>query len=160
MDTKSFSAVAVILVAILGALSYFSVPLLHQKAPPAEYQAALEKWKSFNLLNYDLRIQKSCFCDWRPILVKVRNGLPEDVRLESPEEGKGVGPLDLASRVLTVEGAFADVARAYSRSVDSITVSYDAKYGYPVKAVVDESKIAVDDQWTLELKLVDPQHVG
>jgi hypothetical protein len=152
---KPFFFVSASLALVLGALFYFSQDLL-DRSPP-EFNEGLSRWRALGPTDYDMRVQLLCFCDSRPFVVEVRDRRAVRVHFESSGEGVLEGN-DIAARALTMEDIFARVAKAYSKSSDSIKVTYDAKYGYPTYAEVDESKNAVDDEWTMTVHLSEVSH--
>jgi hypothetical protein len=110
--------------------------------PPAEFEAARERWADAGLDAYAMTLQRICFCpspDYTgPFEVVVRNGAVETVTLD----GAAVD----AERGETVAALFDLVAEAYEQGAESIAVEYDAEWGYPTSIGIDYSTQMADEE--------------
>jgi hypothetical protein len=152
MDPKAHAAILTFLV-MLGIILWVAFSDLHRSPPPPSFQAAQEKWHTRRVDDYDMEVDISCYCRWRPVLVTVRNGRVTDVQPVQVEDRDSVAALNLSNTGLTVDGLFARVAEAYGRSSEHIEVTYDSSYGYPVRANVDHSAEVMDDEWRMNVTL-------
>jgi hypothetical protein len=81
MDTKVLVPLGAALVVVLGGVLLFPF----KRTPPPEYRAALEKWRSVQMRDYELRIEERCqLCIYGPVLISIRNGQVADVRPGNP----------------------------------------------------------------------------
>ncbi len=110
--------------------------------PPAEFEAARERWADAGLDAYAMTLQRICFCpspDYTgPFEVVVRNGAVETVTLD----GAAVD----AERGETVAALFDLVAEAYGQGAESIAVEYDAEWGYPTSIGIDYNTQMADEE--------------
>ena len=105
------------------------------------------KWDSLGVAHYRYELTISCFCPFMevmPVTVEVRDG-----QIVSLTDVNGQ-PLTEEFRATfekaaTVEGLFA-VAEENLSNADQVEVTYDAQYGFPASIVVDQIKMAVDDE--------------
>ena len=106
-----------------------------------------DKWDSAGVTHYRFELTISCFCpfmDIMPVVAEVKDG-----QIVSLTDVNGQ-PLsenfrDTFERAATVEGLFA-VAEDSLSNADQVEVTYDAKYGFPASIVVDQIKLAIDDE--------------
>jgi hypothetical protein len=155
METKVLVPIGAILIAVLGGMLFFS----HKRSPPPEYRAALEKWNSLQMRDYKLRIEERCqFSCIGPVLISVRGGQVVDARPGDPSAQWWLTASEIRNRPTTIEGIFAAIAEAYAEPSDVLDVVYDPRLGYPTKAIRDESKSAIDDEWSIEVVLTEVPH--
>lgn len=96
-------------------------------------------WAEKKILNYRYTIKTSCFCSspsLSPVIVEVRNG--EAVSTTIKETGEGVSLYFESTD--TIPNLFALIQQAIDRQADQVSVSYNAKRGYP-------ESIGIDDKW-------------
>jgi Family of unknown function (DUF6174) len=79
------------------------------------------------------------------VIVTVRNGIVESIRIERTGAPAPVGVLDFG---LSVDGLFAEIATARSGGAHYLGVRYDADYGYPTYIRIDWVERFVDDEVT------------
>ena len=105
------------------------------------------KWDSLGVTHYRFELTIGCFCSFRdvmPVTVEVKDG-----QIVSLTDVNGQ-PLTEEFRATfekaaTVDGLFA-VAEENLSNADQVEVTYDAQYGFPASIVVDQIKMAVDDE--------------
>ena len=113
----------------------------------AELGKNRDKWDSAGVTHYRFELTISCFCpfmDVMPVVAEVKDG-----QIVSLTDAKGQ-PLreefrETFEKAATVEGLFA-VAEDSLSNADQVEVTYDARYGFPSSIVVDQIKMAVDDE--------------
>ena len=106
-----------------------------------------EKWNASGISHYRFELTISCFCPFfevNPVTVEVLDGkivsmtgadgqpLPDNFRSEFDRAG-------------TVDLLFA-IAEENLASADQISVTYDAMYDFPSSIVIDQIKLAMDDE--------------
>jgi Family of unknown function (DUF6174) len=111
--------------------------------PQAALDANRARWDAANVLDYQYRMQRGCFCPpdlTEPGIVKVRDGAIESV--ESPD---GLSLLDPAD-YLTIDGLFDVIQDAIDASADAIQATYDETLGVPLSISIDYLLPAADDE--------------
>ena len=104
------------------------------------------KWASKNMKDYQYTFNWSCFCtpDYnKPVVISVRNGV-----LSAVKYADGSGPVDKTKypNFRTIDGLFEFLQDAINRKAYRITVSYDAKLGYPTSASIDYDQRIADEE--------------
>jgi hypothetical protein len=98
--------------------------------------AAKAKWKTYGARSYQMVVRRSCFCPeqyTRPRKVVVRGGKIVKAAAEVRD-------------FATVPRLFRIVQSAITRKVASLSVSYDAKRGFPTSIFVDTSQQIADEE--------------
>lgn len=112
----------------------------------SEVQANREKWKSHEISDYEIEMQKICYC------------VPEVVRMMVFEVGeqkiKAVRYADTGEIVdpqhygefNTIEAMFTFVEQSLEKNPADLSISYDEKYGYIKELNVDFKENIADDE--------------
>ncbi|GMH39744.1 hypothetical protein BSKO_07642 [Bryopsis sp. KO-2023] len=133
------------------------VPTPSPKDPRANLTLKInrQKWKALGPKSYKYRLRRLCFCFGGftgPFLITVKDGKIVDVVFE------GEGPTPDNIDVPTIDGLF-DIIEESIPTVDSITVEYDRKLGFPLNISIDRIKLAIDDEITYTAEIVEGQGV-
>jgi hypothetical protein len=149
VDMKMFSTAVV--AAALAALSLpAALPIAASSQPPSgttdpqisdgsaqrELDAARALWNEQHLSNYRFRVRRSCFC-------------PHELRRERPitvRDGRPVRPNRHVKRIASVGRLFNTVQAAIDAKASSLTVTYDARRGYPREIAIDHYEQIADDE--------------
>ena len=116
----------------------------------SELSRNLEKWQDTNITHYRFSINISCFCAFRdqmPLTVEVRDG--QIVHMATVD---GTLVLDTDQNYefyaphATIDLLFAELDAAVNDGADSITVTYDATYGFPTEIAIDYSQEIADEE--------------
>lgn len=109
---------------------------------PADLHEARALWASAGVDDYELVIDRSCFCAHHgPVRVRVVGGAKISVTLDS-ESGE---PIPLPAYP-DVEGLFDIVADAVAREAHRLRVAYHPSLGYPTQIDVDYEQRVADDE--------------
>jgi len=109
-----------------------------------------ENWQDANITHYRFSINISCFCAFRdqmPLTVEVRDG--QIVHMATVD---GTLVLDTDQNYefyaphATIDLLFAELDAAVNDGADSITVTYDATYGFPTEIAIDYSQEIADEE--------------
>jgi len=109
-----------------------------------------EKWQDANITHYRFSFNISCFCAFRdqmPLTVEVRDG--QIVHMATVD---GTLVLDTDQNYefyaphATIDLLFAELDAAVNDGADSITVTYDATYGFPTEIAIDYSQEIADEE--------------
>jgi hypothetical protein len=140
MDMRIFRRFAVVLL-LLGATSCADAtgPDREQLLELAD---AWGRWRDAGLQDYTMTVGESCECTGGELVrVTVRDGAA--VAAVGVRTGTAY-PLSGARR-FTVEGRFDKILQALG-DAHSVTVTYDARYGYPARIGIDWYWPTVDDE--------------
>ena len=116
----------------------------------SEFSRNLEKWNDANITHYRFSINISCFCAFRdqmPLTVEVRDG--QIVHMATVD---GTLVLDTDQNYefyaphATIDLLFAELDAAFNDGADSVTVTYDATYGFPTEIGIDYSQEIADEE--------------
>ena len=116
----------------------------------SEYSQNREKWQDANITHYRMKLNISCFCAFRnqmPLTVEVRDG-----QIISMETVDGSLVLDTDPNYeffaphATIDLLFAELDAALNNGADSVTVTYDATYGFPTEIAIDYSQEIADEE--------------
>ncbi len=114
----------------------------------AEVHANKEKWLSNEIKQYEIEIQKICFCEpdaVRLMIFHVENNEIQDVRYA--DSGEQVDPSHY-NELNTIEGMFTLVEQALDKNPADISIAYDTEYGYIKELTVDYHENIADDEFT------------
>ena len=109
-----------------------------------------ENWQDANITHYRFSINISCFCAFRdqmPLTVEVRDG--QIVHMATVD---GTLVLDTDQNYefyaphATIDLLFAELDAAVNDGADSITVTYDATYGFPTEIAIYQSQEIADEE--------------
>ena len=99
------------------------------------------QWQSKGIKSYSMTITRQCFCPSEPLDVVVVDGVATKVTVG----GKAPDPLQPAVAPLTIQDLFVLVAA--QNEAASMTVEWDATFGYPTSIQVDPIANAIDDEF-------------
>ena len=108
------------------------------------------KWADANITHYRMQLNISCFCAFRdqmPLTVEVRDG-----QVVSLTAADGSEVLDTDENYqyfaphATIDLLFAELESAVNDGADSVTVTYDTTYGFPVEIAIDFSQQMADEE--------------
>ena len=100
-----------------------------------------------NLQNYDMRIQRSCYCygdALDPYLISVRNGITASVTNE--RTGEAVNLDDQRYKLPAIADLFDIIDTACTKPYASLFVTYDADRGYPTSMGYDVNECIADEE--------------
>ncbi|HIK08416.1 MAG TPA: hypothetical protein IGS40_27700 [Trichormus sp. M33_DOE_039] len=109
-------------------------------------------WNSRNISNYRYTFSNGCFCvpDARgPVVIEVRNG--KTVSITSVATGQPVDP-QFFQNYNTIPKLFNVIQDAIARQASSLTVQYNARYGYPTQINVDYNAQIADEEIYLTIE--------
>ncbi|MCO5315126.1 MAG: DUF6174 domain-containing protein [Solirubrobacterales bacterium] len=110
-------------------------PSITDGAATRAFRAARAKWLKAPVLNYRLRVTRSCFCPSpNEVEVTVRRG-----RVVRTSVRGWSGPR-------TVAGMFQQVHLAIKAGVPELRVNYHPRFGFVKSVWVDHIKLAADDE--------------
>ncbi len=112
-------------------------PSIADGSAQRDLDAARAAWKAGGLMSYRWRIARGCFCPepyTRARNVTVRGGVPSKRTANEVRE------------FATVTRLFRIVQSAIDRKVAVLTVSYDARLGYPRRVWIDVSPMIADEE--------------
>jgi hypothetical protein len=112
----------------------------------SELQESRERWRREGASDYELTLQRICFCPdelTQPVVVTVRDGRIVAVRVAAT--GRPVDP-EYAPVYPDVAGLFWIVEDAIDGEAASIDVEYDPGRGFPVRVDLDYDRGAYDDE--------------
>ena len=113
----------------------------------------LLRWEAYALEDYSMLQARTCFCvdGGRRFLISVRSGRITGV--VDPADGSVIAQ-DRWGAFMTIPDLFALVRSIDTTNVASLQVSYDARYGYPVRVFVDPSFHIADEEYGFETAIV------
>ena len=115
----------------------------------AEVFTNKDKWLSHGIEQYQIEMQKICFCApdaVRLMIFSISDNEIKDVRYA--DSGDVVDP-SYYSQFNTIEGMFDLVAQALDKNPANIAISYDEEYGYIKELTVDYQQNIADDEFTI-----------
>jgi hypothetical protein len=127
-----------------------AVVLAACSAGGSEFSRNQEKWQDANITHYRMQLNISCFCAFRdqmPLTVEVRDG-----QIVSMAAVDGALVLDTDPNYeffaphATIDLLFAELDSALNGGADSVTVTYDATYGFPTEIAIDFSQQTADEE--------------
>lgn len=123
----------------------------------AEVLANKEKWLSLGIKQYQIEMQKICYCvadAVRLMIFQVSDNEIKDVSYA--DSGDAVDPSHY-SQLNTVEGMFDLVEQALVKNPASIVISYNDEYGYIKELTVDYQQNIADDEFTFIASNMKPK---
>ena len=132
--------ILIMLVLILAACS----------AGGTDFSRNQQKWQDANITHYRFELNISCFCAFRdqmPLTIEVRDG--QIVHMATVD---GTLVLDTDQNYefyaphATIDLLFAELDAALNGGADSVTVTYDATYGFPTEVAIDYSQETADEE--------------
>jgi hypothetical protein len=121
--------------------------------PALELARAERRWERQDLVDYDYRYQRGCFCpDRGPLRVRVRAGAV--VSATRLDDGSALSASELAE-VPTIPGLF-EIARGALADADAVEVAYHPAFGFPTRISIDWYEHAADDEVYYTAGSLDP----
>jgi Family of unknown function (DUF6174) len=113
----------------------------------------LVRWEAYHINDYAFLQSRTCFCvdGGRNFLVTVRSGVI--VQIVDPTTGFSL-EADRWGDFKTIPELFALIHSIDPATVASIQVSYDSRYGYPLRVFVDPSVMIADEEYGFETSIV------
>ena len=111
-----------------------------------QLKAAQAKWQKKRPQHYAYTLQRSCFCteEYRkPIEIRVFGNKVQQATLQP--EGTPLSA-ERKSEAMTVEGLFRMIREAIVNKSASVTVKYNATYGYPTSISIDRDRMMADEE--------------
>jgi hypothetical protein len=109
-----------------------------------------QKWQDANITHYRFELSIGCFCAFRdqmPLTVEVRDG---QIVYMAAVDGTLVLDTDqnyeFYAPHATIDLLFAEIEAAVNDGADSVTVTYDATYGFPTEIAIDQSQEIADEE--------------
>jgi hypothetical protein len=112
----------------------------------SEVQSNREKWMSHGINNYEIEMQKICYCV--PEVVRMMVFEVEEDKVEAvryADTGDDVDPQHYGD-FNTIEGMFSFVEQALEKNPADLSIAYDEKYGYIKELSVDFKENIADDE--------------
>lgn len=112
----------------------------------SEVQSNREKWLAHGISNYEIEMQKICYCVpevVRMMVFEVKDDKVETVRYA--DTGDEVDPQHYGD-FNTIEGMFSFVEQALEKNPADLSIAYDEKYGYIKELSVDFKENIADDE--------------
>jgi len=118
------------------------------------------KWQDADINHYRFQLHVSCFCLFRsemPVTVEVQDGEVVSIVDANGEEIPTDDPMsDLITKHSTIDRIFSELESEPVQEADSLTVSYDPTYGFPVEVAIDYIELAADDELYLSVSGFEP----
>ena len=112
----------------------------------SEVQKNREKWMSYEISDYEIEMQKICYCIpevVRMMVFEIEANEVEAVRYA--DTGEDVDPQHYGD-FNTIEGMFSFVEQALEKNPADLSIAYDDKYGYIKELSVDFKENIADDE--------------
>jgi len=112
----------------------------------SEVQSNREKWMAHGISNYEIEMQKICYCVpevVRMMVFEVKDDKVDTVRYA--DTGDDVDPQHYGD-FNTIEGMFSFVEQALEKNPADLSIAYDEKYGYIKELSVDFKENIADDE--------------
>lgn len=111
------------------------------------------RWEAYHITEYTFLQTRTCFCadGGRNYRVTVRSGVI--VKIDDPATGS-VLAADRRGDFKTIPELFALVQSIDPATVASLQVTYDPRYGYPLRVYVDPSAMIADEEYGFETSIV------
>jgi len=112
-----------------------------------------KRWEAYAMEDYDMYQSRTCFCadGGKRLVITVRSG--SIVNIVDPSDGSAL-PADRWGAYKTIPDLFTLISSIDTTSVASFQVSYDARYGYPLRVFVDPSRQIADEEYGYETALL------
>ncbi|MGH1538339.1 MAG: DUF6174 domain-containing protein [Gammaproteobacteria bacterium] len=112
----------------------------------SEIQKNREKWLAHDISDYEIEMQKICYCIpevVRMMVFEVSGDNVETVRYA--DTGEDVDPQHYGD-FNTIEGMFSFVEAALGKNPADLSIAYDEKYGYIKELSIDFKENIADDE--------------
>lgn len=113
----------------------------------------VKRWQAYGITEYSLLQTRTCFCadGGKKFLITVRSGGIASV--VDPTDG-GVLAAGRWADFKTIPDLFVLIGSIDTTKAASLQVSYDSRYGYPVRVFVDPSLQMADEEYGFETEIV------
>jgi len=111
-----------------------------------EVQINREKWQAHEIGEYQIEMQKICYCVPEVVRMMVFEVNDDDITsVRYADDGEMVDPQHYG-QFNTVESMFTFVEQALDKNPADISISYDDKYGYIKELSIDFKENIADDE--------------
>lgn len=114
-----------------------------------------QKWQDAKIAHYRFQLNVGCFCAFRdqmPVTVEVKDG---QVVAMTNASGQVISETDPTAAFVmtyaTIDNIFAILRTDEVKNADTVTVTYDPTYGFPVDVSIDYSQQMADEELYLNL---------
>ncbi len=110
------------------------------------------RWERANISDYTFTIDTGCFgpcTNGKPVTIIVRGGEPVGTPYPPDERRSKWAPK-------TIEAVFDRIEEL--KGADGFSVTYDKRYGYPVRGTFDPVRNATDDEWGFTITSFQPSN--
>ena len=107
-----------------------------------------QKWQDANISHYRFQLNVGCFCVYRdqmPVTVEVKDGQVVSMTNVNGQVLSETGPTAFIMTYATIDNIFAVLRTDEVKKADTVTVTYDPTYGFPVDVSVDYSQEMADE---------------
>ncbi|MGV3709412.1 MAG: DUF6174 domain-containing protein [Gemmatimonas sp.] len=137
-----------ILIPSLTALAVLLAACGDDSNPVIDIEGPRAKWTANRPPSYSYTLARGCFCPTElttPVEIVVRNGAVES---RTYQNSTTPVPAAYAGYFPTIDGLFAKLDSARLAKPFILNLSFDETYGYPTLINVDQSRNAVDEEYT------------
>lgn len=121
--------------------------------PQEELTRNRQKWQAAGIRDYRFGLFIGCFCPFveeMPLTIEVRDGQAISI-LDKDGNPARSEYIDFYLPYATIDGLFAALETDLNGGADKVTVKYDAQYGFPTEAYIDQFERAVDDEMARQI---------
>ena len=126
----------------------------------SEFSRNREKWQDANITHYRMELNISCFCAFRdqmPLTVEVRDGQIVSMAAADDTLVLDTDPnYEFFAPHATIDLLFAKLDAALNGGADSVTVTYDATYGFPNEIAIDFDQQMADEEMYYTISNFEP----
>lgn len=143
--TRWIIGIVVLIAAIVGILLGTGTVRTPDYVSILEIRRHRALWQNQGIKDYQFVLRMGCFCPaeyTNPVRITIRNGHIVDAVYTELNEPI---PAQRRAQLPTLDELF-DVAEDYAYSADSVTLHFDASYGFLSSLSVDQIKNAIDDE--------------
>ena len=114
-----------------------------------EVKANKEKWLSHAVTDYQIEMQKLCFCAPDAVRLMIFEVSHDEITsVRYADTGEDVDP-SLYNQYNTIEGLFALVEQALAKDPEYLSIAYNDDYGYIKELTIDYQENIADDEITI-----------
>ena len=118
------------------------------------------KWQDANITHYRFDLSVGCFCLFRsqmPMTVEVQNGEIVSMIDINGEAFPMDDPMsEFVLKYATIDRLFSELGSDPVQDADSLTMSFDSTYGFPLEVAIDYIELAADDELYLSVSAFEP----
>ena len=118
------------------------------------------KWQAADISHYRFQLGVGCFCpvgDIMPLTVEVMDGEIVSILDVNGNDYPSTDPMsEFILKYATIDRIFSELGSEPVQEADSLTVSYDSTYGFPVEVAIDYIELAADDELYLSVSGFEP----